>query len=221
MSPSSVVVSRPRWLAAGHTLLMPVDERFSRQLERWLADGQSRTLGSLIELSAEKSFAVTVFLLMFVPALPLPTGGITHVFEVIAVVVAVQMVLGRHTVWLPERWKRRELGAVMTDRALPLMMRWVRRLERLSRPRGVQFLGRGSTRRVAGVLLTVFAIGAAIAPPFSGLDTLPAMGAVVVCLALILDDVVFLAVGAAIGCGGVALIIAVGAAIGRAARSFL
>jgi len=200
---------------------MRVDERFSRQLERWLADGQSRTLGSLIELSAEKSFAATVFLLMFVPALPLPTGGITHVFEVIAVVVAVQMVLGRRTVWLPERWKRRELGAVMTDRALPLMMRWVRRLERLSRPRGVRFLGRGSTRRVAGVLLTVFAIGSAIAPPFSGLDTLPAMGAVVVCLALILDDVVFLAVGAAIGCGGVALIIAVGAAIGRAAGSFL
>ena len=43
--------------------------------------------------------------------------------------------------------------------------------------------------RLLGLILAVFAIAAALAPPFSGLDTLPALGAVLVCLAIITADV--------------------------------
>ena len=50
------------------------------------------------DVFAEKSFAVTIMLLMFVPALPLPTGGATHVFEAITVLLAAQMVLGRSAI---------------------------------------------------------------------------------------------------------------------------
>ena len=66
-----------------------------------------------------------------------------------------------------------------------------------------------------------FAIGAALAPPFSGLDTVPALGAVVVALAIILEDVVVLAVGVAIGAGGIALIVTVGAAVVHFVRNLL
>ena len=58
-----------------------------------------------------------------------------------------------------------------------------------------------------------FAIAAAVAPPFSGLDTFPALGAVFVALAIILEDVLALAIGVAIGAGGVVLIVTVGAAL--------
>ena len=75
--------------------------------------------------------------------------------------------------------------------------------------------------RVVGLLLTAFAVGAAIAPPFSGLDTLPAMGAVAVALAIILEDVVVLAIGAVIGTGGIILIVTVGAAIVRVLGSLV
>ena len=84
------------------------ESAFSDQLEHWLRADGPKTLGSLGEVFGEKSFAVTILLLMFVPALPLPTGGITHVFEGITVVVAAQMVLGRRTLLLPKRWQRRE-----------------------------------------------------------------------------------------------------------------
>ena len=43
-------------------------------------------------------------LLLAVPALPLPTGGATHVFEVIAMLVALQLIVGRRQIWLPARW---------------------------------------------------------------------------------------------------------------------
>ena len=197
------------------------ESAFSDQLEHWLRADGPKTLGSLGEVFGEKSFAVTILLLMFVPALPLPTGGITHVFEGITVVVAAQMVLGRRTLLLPKRWQRRELGPLTKDRAIPYMVRWVRRFERFSRPRGRWVFRSRWSLRVLGLLLIGFAASAAIAPPFSGLDTLPALGAVVVALSIILEDVVVLAIGALIGTGGAVIILTLGSAVVRLVRDHL
>lgn len=194
---------------------MTTDGTFADELELWLRSDGPKTLGSLEQVFAEKTFATTIMFLMFVPALPLPTGGITHAFEAIAVLVAVQMIIGLRTMWLPERWKGRELGALTTERAIPFMVRWVRRFERFSRPRGAGLFDQRWFRRVLGLLLMALAVAAAIAPPFSGLDTLPAMGAVIVALAIILEDVVVLAIGVAIGAGGTAIILTIGAAVVR------
>jgi hypothetical protein len=196
----------------------PETELFSDQLEAWLGTGGSKTVGDLGDLLEEKSFAVTVLFLMFLPALPLPTGGVTHVFEAITVLIAGQMIIGRRTLWLPERVRRRELGPTMTEKAVPFIMRRVRWFERFSRPRGVRVFRNRISLSLIGVLIAAFAIGAALAPPFSGLDTVPALGAVVVALAIILEDVVLLAVGAAIGTGGIALMITLGAAAVRLFR---
>jgi hypothetical protein len=190
-------------------------EPFSEELERWLRSDGTKTLGELGDVFAEKSFAVTILLLMFVPALPLPTGGISHVFEAITVVLAGEMLLGLRTIWLPERWQRRELGPTTTDRAVPFMIRWIRRVERFSRPRGAWLFGQGWTLRLLGLIMMALAIAAALAPPFSGLDTLPSLGAVAVALAIILEDVVVLAIGVLVGTGGIVLILTIGAAIVR------
>ncbi|MGH9274256.1 MAG: exopolysaccharide biosynthesis protein [Acidimicrobiales bacterium] len=197
------------------------DDTFADQLEAWLRAPGPKTLGSLREVFAEKSFAVTILLLMFVPALPLPTGGITHVFEGIAVVVAAQMVVGRPTLWLPERWTRRELGPLTTDKGIPFLLRWVRRFERFSRPRGVWFFHRRWSAPILGLLLIGLATTAALAPPFSGLDTIPALGAVAITLSIILEDVVVLAIGVLIGTGGAVIIVTIGAAVVRALRDLL
>ena len=191
------------------------DQQFSHQLDRWLSSDETKTLGALSDLFAEKSFAVTILLLMFVPALPLPTGGISHVFEAITIVLAVQMVLGRRTIWLPERWQGRELGPTTTDRAIPFMVRRIRLVERFSRPRSAWLFDQGWMLRLLGLLIMALAVAAALAPPFSGLDTLPALGAVAIALAIILEDIVVLAIGIVIGTGGVILIVTIGAAIVR------
>jgi hypothetical protein len=150
---------------------------------------------------------------MFVPALPLPTGGITHVFEAITVLLAAQMVLGRRTIWLPQRWQRRELGALTTGKTVPFMIRRIRWFEKFSRPRGAGLFRQRWFLRLLGVVFIGFAAGAAAAPPFSGLDTLPALGAVAVALSIVLEDLVVLGIGLAIGVGGIALIFTIGAAL--------
>lgn len=196
-------------------------EPFSGQLERWLRSDETKTLGALGEVFAEKSFAVTILLLMFVPALPLPTGGISHVFEAITVVLAAQLLLGRRTIWLPERWQQRELGPATTAKGIPLMIRWIRRVERFSQPRGAWLFEQGWMLRLLGLLMIGLATAAALAPPFSGLDTLPSLGAVAVALAMILEDVVVLAIGILLGAGGIVLILTIGAAIVRVLRNLI
>ena len=63
-------------------------QAFSDELEAWLRSEDAKTVGSLGRVFQEKSFAVTVLLLMFLPAIPAPTGGITHVFEAITALFA-------------------------------------------------------------------------------------------------------------------------------------
>jgi hypothetical protein len=172
-----------------------------------------KTVGALSEEFGERSFAVTILLLMFLPALPIPTGGLTHVFEVIAIILALQMVLGRITLWLPPRFAQRELGASITGKAVPFISRRIRWFERYSQPRLAGLFNQRWFIRVLGLVIIAFTIAALVAPPFSGLDTLPALGVVVICLAIILEDVVVLLIGSAIGVGGIALILTIGAAL--------
>src|SRR6478752_7931291 len=110
-------------------------ESVSAELEGWLAKEGPRTLGSLNELFGQKSFAIAFVLLLGVPALPLPTGGATHVFEIVASLLALQLIVGREEIWLPRRWRKLSLTGPKQQRFLNGLMKLIRRLERLSRPR--------------------------------------------------------------------------------------
>lgn len=191
---------------------------FSEELESWLVADGPKSLGALADEFGEKGFAVAILLLMFVPALPVPTGGVTHVFEAITVLLAFEMVLGRETIWLPERWRSRELGELTTGKALPFIIRRVRWFERFARPRWARLLRQRWFLRVLGIVIIVFTVGAALAPPFSGLDTLPALGVVLIALAIILEDGAFVVAGAVVGLAGLALIVTVGSAVASAFR---
>ena len=200
---------------------MTAKRDFSDELEDWLRADTPKTVGALGAAFGDRGFAVTILLLMFLPALPLPTGGITHVFELITIILALQMVLGRRTIWLPRRFKERELGASITQKAVPFISRRIRWFERFSKPRLAGLFDQRWFIRVLGLVIIVFTLGAAVAPPFSGLDTLPALGVVIICLSIILGDVVVLGAGVLIGTGGILLIITIGAALARFLRDHI
>jgi hypothetical protein len=186
--------------------------RLSDQLERWLAGDGGKTLGSLVETFGEKSFAILFVLLLGVPALPLPTGGATHVFEVIAALIALELIIGRREVWLPERWRRLELGGPKQQRFIAALMKLIRRLERLSRRRLSFVFGRRLTEVVFGLLVIGGSVAAFVAPPFTGLDTLPALGVVVLSLGVLLEDVLIAAAALVVLATGVVLEIVLGTA---------
>jgi hypothetical protein len=149
---------------------------------------------------------------MGVPALPLPTGGATHVFEVVTALLALQLIVGRDEIWLPQRWRRLQLAGKNREKFLRGLMKMIRRLERFSKPRLRFLFGSKVSNSVFGLLVVGGTVGAFVAPPFTGLDTLPALGVVLLSLAVLLEDVILAAVAIAVGVGGVVLEIVLGKA---------
>jgi hypothetical protein len=196
--------------------------RLSDELEHWLNDEASeKTLGGLVETFGDKSFAILFVVLLGVPALPIPTGGATHVFEVIAALAALQLIVGRRTVWLPKRWQGLGLGGERQQKFLNSLMRFIRRLERFSRPR-LAFVFHHRLSDVGfGLIVIAGSAAAFVAPPFSGLDTLPALGVVLVSLGVLLEDALVAAAGAILGIVGVALEVVLGAAAVHGLKSVL
>ncbi len=194
----------------GDTSAQP--EMVSDELQRWLVGDGEKTLGSLIELFGERSFAIIFILLLGVPALPLPTGGATHVFEVIAVLLALELIAGRKEIWLPERWRRLELAGDKQQRFITAIMRAISRLERLSRPRLRVLFGYRVSNAAFGLLTIAGSVGAFLAPPFTGLDTLPALGVVLLSLGVLLEDILVVVVALAAGAAGITLDLVLGGA---------
>ncbi len=184
----------------------------SDELEGWLQSAGEKTVGSLIELFEEKSFAILFVLLLGVPALPVPTGGATHVFEVIAVLLALQLIAGRDQIWLPERWRKRELAGDKQERFLTALMKMIRRLEKISKPRLRFLFNHRLSNIVFGLLVIGGCVAAFLAPPFTGLDTLPALAVVLLSLGVLLEDFAVVIVGLVVGVAGVALEIFLGKA---------
>jgi hypothetical protein len=158
----------------------------------------------------ERSFAIVFVLLMAVPALPLPTGGVTHVFEVITMLLALELIVGRRTIWLPARWRGLQIGGESKEKFIDALLRRIRSLERISRPRGRWLFGHRLSGSLFGLAALGLALTAFLAPPFSGLDTLPSIGLVVLALGYLLTDIVVAAAGAVIGVLGVASVIFLG-----------
>jgi hypothetical protein len=189
------------------------DERLSDQLEQWLSEGQQRTLGSLLDLFGSKAFAVGFIVLIAPSALPAPTGGVTNVLEVVAMLLALELIIGRRTVWLPERWRRLELGGPRKERFARTLVRRVRWIERFSHPHLRFLFGHRLSCAVFGILVLGLTLAAFLAPPFSGLDTLPSLGIVLLALAVLFENFFLAIAGFVIGASGALLVVFLGSRV--------
>jgi hypothetical protein len=197
------------------------DAAVSDQLETWLRGDGEHTLGGLIGVFEEKSFALLFILLLGVSALPLPTGGATHVFDIVAVLVAGQLVIGRDQIWVPKRWRSLGLGGSKQQRFINGLLRLIRFLERFSKPRMTYLFDHRASNSVFGLVVIAFTAGAFFAPPFSGLDTLPALGVVLVSVGVLLEDIAVVLLGVAVGVAGIALEIVLGKAAAGGIKKLL
>ena len=183
----------------------PAPRRLSEQLSAWLS-GDDRSLGGLIDLFGPKSFAVVFVVLMSVPALPLPTGGATHVFEILVAVGALQLIIGRDEIWIPARWRGLAVGGGGPDsRFFRVFLAVIRGLERISRPRMATAMRSRLAGIAFGLIALVGTVAAFLAPPFTGLDTVPSIGVVVVSIGVLLEDALIAVAGALLVGGGILL----------------
>src|SRR3954447_10579747 len=88
-------------------------------------------------------------------------------------------------------------------------------------PRASRLFEHRVTRSVFGALVFGLTLSAFLAPPFSGLDTLPSLGVVVIGLGVLLRDLVLALLGALLGGIGVATILALGNLVLETAKHLL
>ena len=126
--------------------------------------------------------------------------------------LSLELIAGRTQVWLPQRWLALELAGPKQQRFLSGLMRLIRRLERISRPRGRRLFDHRLSQVVFGLLVVLGSVAAFLAPPFTGLDTLPSLGVVLIALGVILEDLLVVVAGVLVGIIGAVLEVVLGAA---------
>ena len=187
-------------------------KHFSEELEHWLKTDTHKTIAELDDIFGQRSFAIATLLLMFLPATPLPTGGVTLIFELLTMFLSLQMIIGRKNIWLPKRWKNQTIPKVLEDKGLPFLLKRIRTIERFSRPRLKNVVSSKYSSQLFGLLILIFTVASFVAPPFSGLDTLPALAVILISLAIIFGDVILFLAGLATGTVGLILLLALGTA---------
>jgi hypothetical protein len=198
---------------AGDTDEEQEQQKISVQLEEWLHSDRKKTIGDLVETFGPRSFAILFVVLMALPALPLPTGAVSHVLEVLTMLLALELMVGRTDVWIPKRFQDKELKGLSGPKFSQALLKRIRWIEKFSRPRMAGTLEHRLAGMAFGAAVFAFALTAFLAPPFSGLDTLPALGAVVLGLGVLLGDIVIAGIGLGIGVLGVVVVIGLGKAI--------
>ncbi|MDQ7859672.1 MAG: exopolysaccharide biosynthesis protein [Armatimonadota bacterium] len=167
------------------------------------ADRVPVRVGDLLDRTADRGFGLLLLVLGLPMLIPfLPPGSSTVVGPVYAA-CAVQMLRGAPRPWVPRRFRDWVLSPTaaraLRERGVPI----VRRVERLSRPRGLWVSERVAVR-AAGVM--VLLMGVVLLSPLPFLNTLPALAVMMIGVGLLNRDAVFMLAGLLAGTATLALV---------------
>ena len=167
------------------------DETLGEQLGR-VIEGlppESLTLGELLDVFGDEGLLLLTMLLTLVFLIPVSIPGVSTVFGAAILLVGISRLLDR-PLWLPARIRDRALPAARLRPGLQQGMAWVRRLERISRPRRLHALLDGRTRLRFTNLAFILAAVLLMAPfgfvPFS--NTLPALALLLYAVGMVQRD---------------------------------
>ena len=147
------------------------------------------TLGELLDVFGDEGLLLLTMLLTLVFLIPVSIPGVSTVFGAAILLVGISRLAGR-PLWLPAKLKDRSLPADKLRPGLSHGMVWVRRLEKVSRPRRLQAFVDGRVQNLLNNLAFIFAALLLMAPfgfvPFS--NTLPALALLLYAVGLIQRD---------------------------------
>ncbi len=161
------------------------------------------TIGQLIDALQDRAFGFLLLVLALPCSIPF-LYGVPQAVSLPLVFVACQIILGRHTLWLPDYLKSKSFSTSafrnMTARAAP----YVRWFEVLSRPRLV-WLTRGRVEQLLGLFILVFSTSIAIPLPLT--NTVPGFAVAVMALGFIERDGLLIIAGTIIGTAWIIILV--------------
>lgn len=165
------------------------------------AEGQV-SVGAIIDMLGDRSFAAALLLFAALNLLPLPPGA-TFFTGAPLVLIAMQMVWGSPRVWMPRRIREATIPAEKFRSAVDWIAPRLLRIEKLIRPRYWPFWHRQG-EIIIGAVVLVLAIIITLPIPLGNWP--PALAIAFISLALSERDGVLLAIGAFLGVLAIAII---------------
>jgi hypothetical protein len=163
------------------------------------------SLEELLQQLGDRGFGLVLLILGLINCMPLPPGAST-VFGATMMLVAAQLMFGRHRLWIPGFVRRRSLSRDLFRKAAERAAPVLQRIERLCRPR-YGWLASGVSERLIGLVVLVLAFVITLPIPIIG-NIPPGFSVAILAIALIERDGLAVLAGAA--CGTVAFLINLG-----------
>ena len=161
-----------------------------KQLQAALHGGGALTVGAMLHLFGVRGFAFFLFVLALMNMVIFMLPGLSILFGLPMVILAVQMVLGLRTPIFPRFIRHRTVRRDVLSRGLALGIRGMQKTEYLLRPRFLILSG-PHLDRLHSMLALVLSMMVVLPIPFLNLP--PSLGVVVLALGLMQRDGAFIA----------------------------
>ncbi len=168
-------------------------------------EGDSKvTIRCIREALAGRSFAAFLIITCLINMLPFPPGS-TIVLGIPIVIVAMQMVLGRNTVWLPEFFLKQSLSKKAFEKLTTKIIPALEKLESYVKPRAWPFPDVKSAEKIIGIWALILGIAVILPVPLG--NWFPAFACAICGAALSERDGRLLFIGVALGAISIAVLI--------------
>ncbi|WP_421694352.1 exopolysaccharide biosynthesis protein [Aestuariivirga sp.] len=171
---------------------------------------EDMTIGQLADSLGDRAFGALMFIFAVPNALPMPPGT-SAILGLPLVILTWQVLVGRHSLWLPKLVRDRRISREMLERFVSRVTPIMARLERILKPRLGFLVTSDVAERVLGLVAFPLALILFLPIPFGNIP--PA--AAIACLALGLAerDGLAVAVGYALALASTAILAAVSSAL--------
>jgi len=160
------------------------------------ADEPRLSLDELLGRLGDRGFGMVLLILGLLNCMPLPPG-VSTIFGATMMLVAVQLAVGRHRLWLPAALRRRSVERSSFRAVVVRVVPVLRKVEALCRPRA-SWLASGPFERLIGAIVLVLAFVITLPIPVIG-NIPPGIAVAVLAISLIERDGYAVLAGMAIG----------------------
>jgi hypothetical protein len=170
---------------------LPTEQMRPRRLSEILTDiandprREQITIDDLRVAMGDRAFGALMFLFAVPNSLPVSAPGVSAVLGLPLLFLALQLTLGFSVPWLPARIVNTTVTRPRFARVMNKVVPWLRRAERLSRPRW-PWLATGLAERAIGLACVILSIVLILPVPFGNMG--PALAICVLCFALMQRD---------------------------------
>ncbi|KMW57421.1 exopolysaccharide synthesis protein ExoD-related protein [Candidatus Rhodobacter oscarellae] len=198
----------------------PVEDMAISARLRQLAEeveGDAASLDWILAQLHERAFGLFLLVLALPCCIPF-LYGVPQIVSLPLMFVAMQILIGRKTPWLPRRLGARTVSAEALHGLAARAGPWLRRIEAFSRPR-LGALTRAPMDQLVGLALVLFS--ASILVPLPGTNTVPGFAVVIVSMGLLQRDGVLVVLGTLLGTAWIASLVFAGATLVSLIRGWM